>query len=318
LGQYFERILTSFSESEAPGPKTPPEATQPLIDSLFAETSEEERALIGPYLDEAALLGRRTAQMHLALASGTGAAFSPEPLAEFTRKSLFHGMMSQASEALRVLRQRLRTLPEDVRGDAGRLVELEREIRNRFRKIKGRRITAMLTRCHGDYHLGQVLRSGNDFTIIDFEGEPARSLSARRLKRSPLKDVAGMLRSFDYAAHAALTSGIEGAVIRSEDAGRLIPWARFWSDRVGAAFLAAYREATGGESFLPKSTEEFKTLLDLYLLEKVFYELRYEINNRPTWAHIPVRGILRLMRTADKGPVDEPGAREARNTPSQT
>ncbi|MFH1724315.1 MAG: maltose alpha-D-glucosyltransferase [Elusimicrobiota bacterium] len=313
LGQYFERVLASFSESERPGPQSPPEPARPLPDALFAEAPTEATALIGPYLDEAVLLGRRTAEMHVALSSGDDEAFMPEPFTDFFRKSVYHGMVSQASEALRILRQRLRTIPEDIRGDAVRVAGMERAIRNRFREIRDRRITAMLTRCHGDYHLGQVLRSGNDFVIIDFEGEPARSVTTRRLKRSPLKDVAGMLRSFDYAAYAALTAGVEGAVIRPEDAGHLMTWARFWSDRVGAAFLSAYREAAGGGSFLPKDLAEFKTLLDLHLLEKAFYELRYEINNRPAWAHIPVRGILRLMGMSDEDPIDdskEPGAPE--------
>ena len=152
----------------------------------------------------------------------------------------------------------------------------------------------MRTRVHGDYHLGQVLYSSSDFVIIDFEGEPARSLTERRLKRSPLRDVAGMIRSFHYAANAALL-GHAPTVVRPEDLQQLEQWAMFWYHRVSAAFLDSYLETASVSDFLPESHEELSVLLDIYLLEKATYEISYELNARPDWVHVPIRGILQLI-----------------------
>jgi len=155
------------------------------------------------------------------------------------------------------------------------------------------RITAARIRCHGDYHLGQVLYTGKDFIIIDFEGEPARRLSERRIKHLALRDVAGMLRSFHYAAHAPLLG--KAGSIRPEDTASVESWARFWYAWVSATFLRAYIDAAGQASFLPASSEERRVLLDVAMLEKVMYELAYELNNRLDWARIPLRGILHLL-----------------------
>jgi len=155
----------------------------------------------------------------------------------------------------------------------------------------------MRLRVHGDYHLGQVLHTGKDFLIIDFEGEPARSLSERRLKRTPIRDVAGMLRSFNYAAFAALYHQLEKGAIHPEAAGRLEPWARFWSYWVSVIFLGAYLGRARSGQFLPASDAELKILLEVNLLNKATYELGYELNNRPTWLKIPLEGILQLMES---------------------
>src|SRR5438093_7598357 len=157
-----------------------------------------------------------------------------------------------------------------------------------------RKITAMRVRCHGDYHLGQLLYTGKDFFIIDFEGEPARPLSERRLKRTALKDVAGMLRSFHYAAYAALFD-VQTKGTLSTDGGSAEPWADFWYYWVSVVFLKAYVEAASRGGFLPAAREELQVLLDAFLLDKAVYELGYEINNRPTWVKIPLRGILSLV-----------------------
>jgi len=155
----------------------------------------------------------------------------------------------------------------------------------------------MRIRCHGDYHLGQVLYTGKDFIIIDFEGEPARPLSERRIKRSPLRDVAGMLRSFHYAAYTALFAEEAEGVYASHPAAlaALEPWARFWYHWVAAVFLRTYREVASRASFLPRAREELQVLLDAYLLQKAVYEVGYELNNRPDWVRVPLRGILQLL-----------------------
>jgi maltose alpha-D-glucosyltransferase/alpha-amylase len=151
----------------------------------------------------------------------------------------------------------------------------------------------MATRIHGDYHLGQVLFTGSDFVIIDFEGEPARPLAERRRKRSPLQDVAGMLRSFHYAAYAPLLQegNAEGS---SHEAPRR--WAQYWQKWVSATFLRTYLEVSGDAIFIPKGREELALLLDVHLLDKAVYELGYELNNRPSWVRIPLDGISQLLQ----------------------
>jgi maltose alpha-D-glucosyltransferase/alpha-amylase len=145
-------------------------------------------------------------------------------------------------------------------------------------------------RCHGDYHLGQVLWQENDFVILDFEGEPGRTLAERRAKQSPLRDVAGMLRSFDYAAYSELLTFTADGYERY---ARLEPWARIWRAWTSAAFLREYREATA--PLLPGSDEVLGRLLDFYMLEKLLWELSYEMNYRPAWVRIPLIGLLGLI-----------------------
>jgi maltose alpha-D-glucosyltransferase/alpha-amylase len=150
-------------------------------------------------------------------------------------------------------------------------------------------------RVHGDYHLGQLLYTGNDFYIIDFEGEPAKSPSERARLRSPLADVAGMLRSLHYAAYGVLTMPLPGAQVRPEDREQLEPWARQFYRASAAAFLTSYLTAAEGEPFLGVSVEQQRTLLDIHLVEKALYEVLYELNNRPAWAELPLRGLLALL-----------------------
>ena len=153
----------------------------------------------------------------------------------------------------------------------------------------------MVTRIHGDYHLGQVLFTGSDFVIIDFEGEPARPLEERRKKRSPLQDVAGMLRSFHYAAYAPLLQKEGSKDRRRKNCKLLGAWAQYWQKWVSAAFLKTYLEVSGNAIFIPKGREELALLLDVYLLDKAVYELGYELNNRPSWVRIPLDGISQLL-----------------------
>jgi maltose alpha-D-glucosyltransferase/alpha-amylase len=157
------------------------------------------------------------------------------------------------------------------------------------------KLDAQRIRIHGDYHLGQVLYTGNDFVIIDFEGEPARPLSERRLKRGGLRDVAGMLRSFHYAPYAVVFGAAPGSYVRKEDMSRLEAGARFWHQWVSAAFLRAYLHESGAKSHLPSTDQGIEVLLNSYLMEKALYEIVYELNNRPDWVKIPLRGLLDLL-----------------------
>jgi maltose alpha-D-glucosyltransferase/alpha-amylase len=242
------------------------------------------------------LLGRRTAELHLALSSvADDPAFAPEPFSSLYQRSLYQSMRNQAVAGFQLLRDRLERLPEEVAEEARTLAGLEPTVLQAFGAVLGKKISATRIRCHGDYHLGQVLYTGKDFVIIDFEGEPARPLSERRLKRSPLRDVAGMLRSFDYAAHTVLFGAPESGVIRPEDVPKLESWARFWQLWVSSAFLRAYLHAAADAPFIPRARGELEVLLQVLLLEKSIYELGYELNNRPDWIKVPIRGILRLV-----------------------
>jgi maltose alpha-D-glucosyltransferase/alpha-amylase len=189
------------------------------------------------------------------------------------------------------MRRRQGALPEGARRRAIGLLGREPEINDRIKPIISRKIDAVRIRCHGDLHLGQVLWTGEDFVFIDFEGEPARPLVERRYRRSPLRDVAGMLRSFDYAGAAALRSGRA----RPEDAPVLEHWVDAWVAWMSAAYLGGYLKALADSTLLPKSEADIELLLEFYLFEKVLYEIGYELNNRPDWLEIPLRGLERML-----------------------
>ncbi|MFN4259624.1 MAG: maltose alpha-D-glucosyltransferase [Gemmataceae bacterium] len=266
-------------------------------DDIPAETQER----IGVYLESVRLLGQRTAELHLALADESeNPAFVPESFTTLYQRSVYQSMRNYKGRIFELLRKRLSTLPESIRTQAQYVLRRDADVLNRLQALLNVKITALRTRCHGDYHLGQVLYTGKDFVIIDFEGEPARSISERRLKRSPLRDVAGMVRSFHYAAYSALSgNGGSGArppgVVRPEDVGVLEQLAHFWYIWVSATFLKAYLETAGQAPFIPSSPHVLRILLEAFLMEKAIYELGYELNHRPDWVRIPLLGILKLL-----------------------
>ena len=289
LNVYFDARLTG----DAPASTRLPGrwALLPGHDEIPGEVFET----IGTYIESARILGRRTAELHLALAEGTEPAFRPEPMSILYQRSLYQSWRGMLRRALDLLRLRRDRLKDDVRPIAERVLELGPSIETRLRSIVGLKIAASRIRVHGDYHLGQVLYTGKDFLIIDFEGEPARSLGERRLTRSAFVDVAGMLRSFHYAAYAKLVGHGGQAALRSEDERRLEPWARYWCAWVSAVFVHEYLAVADDAPFLPPSAEHRQLLLDLLSIEKALYELRYELNNRPDWVEVPLRGILDLV-----------------------
>jgi maltose alpha-D-glucosyltransferase/alpha-amylase len=253
--------------------------------------------MIGTYLEAARLLGQRTAELHLALASDTkNPAFAPEPFSLLYQRSVYQSMRNLATQVLERLRKQAGDLSPAARDQTRRVLDLKSSIMARYQLLLGRKINAIRTRVHGDYHLGQVLYTGKDFVIIDFEGEPARPLSERLIKRSSLYDVAGMLRSFSYAAYVASLNQVDRGIVRPEDVPSMEPWVTLWIQWVSSAFLKAYLEASSRGSFLPAEKEELKVLLGAYLLDKSMYELAYELNNRPDWVRVPIKGILELLR----------------------
>ena len=265
-----------------------------LLDQVEEPVPPAVAEAVGSYLDAARLLGRRTAELHLALAAdATDPAFAPEPFAMPYQHELFAAVEQLLDTALRLLGGRLAALPAATRQEAEGVMGLRRQILTRCAPLIERELTAQRTRCHGDYHMGQVLYTGSDFMIIDFEGEPLRSLPERRMKHSPLKDVGGMLRSFHYAAYAALFSQ---AGADSATPARLEPWATAWHRWMSVAFLAEYLQVAAEGAFLPPTRGDLQVLLDAYLLEKAVYELIYELNNRPDWVRIPLQGIVQLAQ----------------------
>lgn len=295
LGHFYERVMTQSADiTEVPCPGGRPIRT--FGESVPPKVGE----LIGSYLHSARQLGERTAEFHLAMASNVdNPAFAPEPFTPFYQRSLYQSMRNLTAQTFSLLQKRVGTLPEALRQQGREVLEMEDRILKRFQGILGRKITAMRIRVHGDYHLGQVLYTGKGFVLIDFEGEPARSLSDRRIKRSPVRDVAGMLRSFHYASYAPLIGEVGGSVFRSGDVTSLEPWAACWNGWVASTFLQGYLAVAKEGSFLPRTQEELSTLLDTYLLEKAIYELGYELNNRPDWIKLPLLGILSLMEAPE-------------------
>jgi maltose alpha-D-glucosyltransferase / alpha-amylase len=247
---------------------------------------------IGMYLDSAATLGRRTAELHLALASASDdPSLSPEPLGEAELQTLLVDLHDHASRVFELLKERLPFLPDEVMETAAGVLSRRTRILDHFDTFRLASVHTQRIRIHGDYHLGQVLKVKTDFVILDFEGEPARPLADRRVKQCPLKDVAGMLRSFSYAAYSSL---INYSTRHGADMARLEPWARLWERCVAAEFLRAYRETARGSEFAPLNIADFQKLLDIFLMDKALYEVRYEMNVRPLWVRIPLLGIMSL------------------------
>jgi maltose alpha-D-glucosyltransferase / alpha-amylase len=280
VGRYFERVLARKADLQnaavAPGP---------LLDELVG----------GVYPEKAKLLGVRTGEMHLALASEReDKLFAAEPFNAMAQRSVYQSMRASLRRAFGLLQKRLPDLPEAFREEAAQVLAAEQRILTHEQRLLDQHAPASKIRIHGDYHLGQVLNTGKDFVILDFEGEPARPLSERKLKRSALRDVAGMMRSFQYAAYSALWQ----PAMRVEDRPFLERWADLWYRQMSAVFLESYLQTTAGATFLPQQESNLQVLLEAYLLDKAVYEVGYELNHRPDWVVIPIRGIKHLLNFA--------------------
>jgi maltose alpha-D-glucosyltransferase / alpha-amylase len=285
LQRYFESVAARVGRSD--GPKA--------LDAQDHEPSPFFLALERWYLTAATTLGRRTAEMHLTLLEGTGSAFAPEPMTRADVDRLAGAMRAQAEASLDLLQHRMASLGDATRAQAEALLDVRDALTSRFDHMRGVASAGLRMRVHGDYHLGQVLRTEEDFVIIDFEGEPGRPLSQRRAKQSPLKDVGGMVRSFGHAAYAALFGF---AVHAPEDAAALEPWADTWQRWSAEAFLTAYRSAIASATTdvapVPQDDGSFTSMLHAFVLDKTCGELTYELNNRPEWVRIPLAGLLKL------------------------
>ncbi|HSR59062.1 MAG TPA: putative maltokinase, partial [Candidatus Binataceae bacterium] len=305
LERYFEHAATKPAL-----PALPEQALVELINQKEPDVLAAE--LMGTYLDAARTMGRRVAELHMALLSDRDDPdFAPEPFTVLYQRSVYQSMRNLLGRVVRLLNTRLGALPKEVRKSAQTIANQKDAIAARFDAFLKRRLSIVRQRIHGDLHLGQMLYTGKDVVIIDFEGEPARPLSERRRKRSALRDVAGMLRSFEYAAFSALTHQLQLGALGQTDLATMEPWVRFWDRWSSWAFLSCYVETANGSPHLPKDREELRVLIDAFALEKAVYELGYELDNRPDWLFIPLHGISRLagieMPAAEK-PSDRPEA----------
>jgi maltose alpha-D-glucosyltransferase / alpha-amylase len=295
VDRYFDRVLSE------PQPANPPSV------GLWDIVPEPFRSVIqGVHLEVIRMLGERTAEMHLALAQDLDSPdFAPEPFSLQHQRSVFQSIRSETKHTMALLTRTLLTLDDYAKNLAQQVLDHADVLATCHDFLLHEPIDVKKIRIHGDYHLGQLLFNGKDFIILDFEGEPARPIGERRLKRCALIDVAGMLRSFHYAAHYGL---LESRTVRPSDQTLLEAYADLWSVRAGQVFLSSYRERAADAVFVPNDESDLRLLLRSFLIHKALYELRYELNNRPKWVAIPLRGISKLLDEAAAKSVAEPSA----------
>ncbi len=293
--------LENLAAAGWPAPPPPVLAPPAALDPASMPAPLREAAGTFPQL--ARRLGADTAACHRALAQEKRRAdFTPRPLTGVELETVADGAVRRAQHILEVLNAGVGALPEELHELADRVLGAGPQLLARFQHLTRLREAGQRIRVHGDYHLGQVLLTGEDWLLLDFEGEPMRPLADRRQKQSPLKDVAGMLRSFDYAAQAVRLEA--PADLAPEVAAARAGWCGAWSQWLGAAFVAGYLEGVEGADLLPPDAEARDTLLDAFLLDKAFYELEYELSNRPDWVGVPLAGIAAIAarRPAEPGP----------------
>ncbi len=295
--KYFEDVLSLYYENVLASPLLKEDFTlkgelgNPLS---FNEIPEELQDLFGAANAEMiSLLGVRTGEMHMALASNKEMNdFKPEPFSIYYQRALYSSIQSLVRSATRNLSKNIKSIPDDYKADAKDILSKKNELLKYLKNIYSKKITTQKIRVHGDYHLGQVLFTGKDFIIIDFEGEPARAYSDRRLKRSPLRDIAGMIRSLHYAPYNTLHKLTS---IGEAEAVNLDKWAEIWYHYMSMFFFKSYLDQIKDSNLIPQDREDLNILLTTFLIEKAVYELNYELNNRPMWVNIPIRGIQYLL-----------------------
>jgi maltose alpha-D-glucosyltransferase/alpha-amylase len=290
LRRFFERVLARDRQATAP-----PLPAVSIAESVTQEPPAVVREEMGSYLDSAAQIGRRTAALHLALAADEeDRAFSPEPYTALDLRSKYQSLRNLAGKTLRRMKDLLPQLHPSAQEPARILLDNESTIVRSFASLLGHRLTARRIRTHGDYHLGQVLFTGKDYVIIDFEGSRDRTLAERRRKRSALVDVAGMVRSFQFTAFGVL---LDPSVVRDEDRAVLSAWAEHWHTWAAAAFVRGYLDEAKDAPFVPQALEQVGAVLDALTVERGFLELRKDLENPSApRAAIPMRGLLRLLK----------------------
>jgi maltose alpha-D-glucosyltransferase / alpha-amylase len=279
---------------------------------LFERPGASSRTgdLIAP--DEAMVerLGERIADLHRALAAGGGEpGFASEPATAVSRRSTYQRMRTLAVSVLDALRRRLPELDSSERDLAHAVLGCRNDVLALFHRVLDTPLAWPRIRCHGNLHLGQVLEAGEELVILDFDGEPGRPLYERQLKRSPLVDIAAMVRSFHYAAHAAVGELHGPKKGRRAQDGRLLGWVRVWQQRIGAVFVGAYTRRLEGSGLLPIDAQQSGLLLQSHLLERALYELGFELDNRPEWIRAPLLDLPLLLKEPAMSAVGRAGVK---------
>ena len=304
LSQYFERVA-ALSRELPSGPPRPVSLQDPAEGNEVPGTWRE---LIGGSLDTARLLGLRTAELHQALtANRSDPAFTPEPFGKLYQRSLYQSMRNLTGRLCNRLARQRPGLPESARQLADQIIGQHDAVLQRFQGILDPSLNGQRIRCHGDYQLAQLLYTGKDFVIIDFEGDNTRTIGERRVKQSPLRDVANMVRSLDSAVQSALFGmtddrGRSPGMIRPEDRASLEPWAHAWYDHVARQFVQTYIQTIQHAGLLPRTEAASYNLLELLLLDQAFSQIDAALSTRQDWVPIPLRGAVRLL---GQKPVDQ-------------
>jgi maltose alpha-D-glucosyltransferase/alpha-amylase len=292
ISRYYDRVFADAAQGHVPAPVPPVHPLKLWPPSLSGEVADH----VGTYLESARLLGARTAELHQVLASGeAGGEFSTEPMTPHYLRGVFQSMRSTATQNLRLLRKQMKTLPPELAPVAQRVVELESAILQAYRRLIEQNFAARRIRIHGDLHLGQVLWTGRDFVFLDFEGDATVPISERRIKRSPLRDVARMVRSFHHAAYAGFHQQVELGVISRENLPKFESWVRHWNLAVSRAFLLAYCQGLEKSDLLPCEPDQMRTMLLAYLLNQVMDELGDELRRGSDNVRAPLQAIVYLM-----------------------
>jgi maltose alpha-D-glucosyltransferase/alpha-amylase len=293
LMRFYDRAETRVSRLHQFSPQS-----QSLAQLLEREIPAEVQNMLGLYLDDTYRLGERTGQMHRLLSSGrSGSAFTAEIINEAELKRFAEETLKRLDRVFAHLSAHKSQASLQQGELIDTLTSLREELAAGVVKIKTCKGLKKI-RVHGDLHLGQVLNTGTDYVLLDFEGEPGRSLEERVQKQSPLKDVAGMVRSFNYAAWGSLLQSAEKCPDKID---QLLPWALACSTWSAVAFLKGYRRAVAGGDLVPADAQKFTEALEPFVVDKAIYEIDYELNNRPLWLTIPLAGLVEYISTATKG-----------------
>jgi len=291
LDRYYERGLSLGAQGTRFSP-----VCKSLMQSVRKEYPAEVPELVGTYLESARILGVRTAELHLALTGGAdNADFAPEPFTAYYQRSLYQSMRNSARRSLQRLRDELPRLPESARAQAARVLEREADVLKRLGSVMGLPVSGMRIRCHGDYSLEQVLHTGKDFAIVDFEGHPDQAVSERQIKRLVLRDLAGMLCSFRYAADTALTRASEMGRMATERERVLAPLVGYWRLWVNVAFLKGYLDKLASSVLLPASDGVLQPLLQVFVLHRLLDDLVDHLGTEPALVKPGCEGVLELL-----------------------
>ncbi|QGG96339.1 maltose alpha-D-glucosyltransferase [Actinomarinicola tropica] len=292
LSRFFEHVVTTEDDpTQLPFPPDGP------LDAPI-EVPDPVAELVGPMLQPVDLLAGRLAELHTTLAGAPGEAFAPEVFSTLYQRSLYQSFRGQTRSTMSLVRRRLKDrtagFDDALRGHLEDLLSRESDLLESFGRVRGHRIDARRIRIHGDLHLGQVLWTGRDMVIIDFEGEPSRPIGERRIKRSPLVDTAGILRSFHYATSVSLAEQVARGVVGDDPAqlGTMRTWGGLWRRWMEALFLSRYLRSVADAGLVPEDEDDRRVLLELYGMEKALYELRYELQYRPDWVQVPLASLL--------------------------